>query len=170
MRRASAAIFTFLMFAAYAHGQAAASYVGYEYKGVVPETILGNGVRHLGGALISDFKEDPVYGISQVSKGKTRMLWLEVSTGQNEKGVIGWRVLDVLSFPAWTGTQHLLIAFDPAVECLRNGKAVEGLVSVGTIDRRRGIYTPRRAWIADIAEKKFTPASTRGIRCNYYEP
>lgn len=159
-----------MMFTAIANGQTAASYIGYEYEGVTPDTVLGNGVRHLGGALISDFKEDPVYAISQVSKRKTQMLWLEVSTGRNEKGVTGWRVLDVLSFPALTGTQHLLIAFDPSVECLRSGNPVEGLVSLGTINRRKGVYTPQRAWIADIEKKKFTPASIRGLRCIYSEP
>ena len=129
-----------------------------------------NGVKHLGGALVSDINKDPVYGIAQVSKGKTRMLWLEVSTGQNEKGVTGWRVLDVLSFPALTGSQHLLISYDPAVECLRNGNQVDGLVAFGTIVRRKGVYTPQRAWIADIEKKKFTPASVRGLRCTYSEP
>ena len=170
MRAAISFIFITLLLVVSASAQANAKYIGFEYKGVVPDTVMANGVKHLGGALISYHRVHPVYGISQVSKGKTRMLWLEVSTGQNEKGVTGWRVLDVLSFPALTSTQHLLISFDPAVECLRGGQPVDRLVAIGTINRQRGVYTSQRAWIADIEKKKFTPASTRGLRCTYSEP
>ena len=147
-----------------------AQYVGYEYKGVTPETVLPNGVKHLGGGLISDVEADPTYGISQVSKGKTEMLWLEVSTGQNETGITGWRVLDVVSFPALTRSQHIHMHHDPAVECTRGGKIVEDLVAVGTINRHRGSFTPQRAWTADISKRKFIPASIRGLRCIYSEP
>jgi hypothetical protein len=147
-----------------------AQYIGYEYKGVNPETLLPNGVRHLGGALISDINKDPVYGISQVSNDKSRMLWLEVSTGQNESGVTGWRVLDVLSFSSLAETQHLLFAFDPAIECLRGSKSVDGLVASGTISRRLGIYKPQQAWIADVKNSKFKTTPTRGISCTYSEP
>ena len=170
MRSAISFIFITLLFVVSSSAQVSAKYIGLEYKGVVPDTVMPNGVKHLGGALISDHRVDPVYGISQVSKGKTRMLWLEVSTGQSEKGVTGWRVLDVLSFPALTSTQHLLIASDPAIECLRGGQPVDGLVAFGTITRRKGIYTPQRAWIADIAKKKFVPSATAGLRCIYSEP
>ena len=149
---------------------ASAQYVGYEYKGVTPETVLPNGVKHLGGGLISDVDADPTYGISQVSKGKTEMLWLEVSTGQTETSIEGWRVLDVVSFPALTRSQHIHMHQDPAVECKRGGKIVENLVAVGTIDRRRGTFTPQRTWIADIAKKKFVPSTTAGLKCIYSEP
>lgn len=170
MRKAFAGIFVSMILAAFAYGQTAASYIGYEYKGYTPDTVMPNGVKHLGGALISDINKDPVYGIAQVSKGRTQMLWLEVSTGQNETGVTGWRVLDVISFPKLSGSQHAMLPLDPAVECTRNGKTVPYLVAIGRIDTRRAVFTAQRAWIADIDKKRFTPASTRGLRCNYYEP
>lgn len=171
MRSAISFIFFTLLLVAPSSAQASAKYIGLEYQGLVPDTVMSNGVKHLGGGLISDHRVDPVYGISQVSKGKTQMLWLEVSTGQNEKGVTGWRVLDVLSYPALTRSQHLHFSpHDPSVECLRGGKPVGGLVALGTISRLKGIYTPQRAWIADIEKKKFTPASIRGLRCTYSEP
>jgi hypothetical protein len=166
MKKSLAIFFLVLLSAA----AASAQYVGYEYKGVTPETVLPNGVKHLGGGLISDIDADPTYGISQVSKGKTEMLWLEVSTGQNETGITGWRVLDVVSFPTLTRSQHIHMQPDPAVECTRRGKIVEGLVAVGTLDRRRGTFTPQRAWTADIARKKFNPSATAGLRCIYSEP
>jgi hypothetical protein len=162
--------FTIFLLILLSAAAASAQYVGYEYKGVTPETVLPNGVKHLGGSLISDVNADPTYGISQVSKGKTEMLWLEVSTGQNETGITGWRVLDVVSFPALTGSQHIHMHHDPAVECSRGGKVVGDLVAVGTIERRRGTFTPRRAWTADIAKKKFVPSATAGLRCIYSEP
>ena len=170
MRKALSAIFVSLIFAAFAQGQTAASYIGYEYKGVVPDSVMPNGVKHLGGALISDINKDPVYGIAQVSKGRTQMLWLEASTGQNEKGVTGWRVLDVISFPKLASPQHVMMPLDPAVACTRNGKTVPYLVALGRIDTRRAVFTVQRAWIADIDKKKFTPASIRGLRCTYSEP
>ena len=167
MRKTLATICIFLLSAAAAPAQ----YVGYEYKGVTPDSVLPNGVKHLGGSLISDINADPVYGISQVSRGRTRMLWLEVSTGQNEKGVTGWRVLDVISFPRLAAAQHMHISpFDAAVECVRDGLPVIRLVSLGTLNSRKATFTPQRAWIADIAKKKFTPASIRGLRCTYSEP
>ena len=166
MRPSFAMTCILLLFSVAAHGQ----YVGYEYKGVVPDSTLPNGVKHLGGALISDIDKDPVYGIAQVAKGRSRMLWLEVSTGQNEKGVTGWRVLDVLSFPSLRSTQHLLFASDPAVECVRSGKPIEGLVAIGTIQSRKGFFKPERVWFANIEKKKFIPASTLGLRCTYSEP
>jgi len=166
MKKSLAIIFLVMLSAA----AASAQYVGYEYKGVTPETVLPNGVKHLGGGLISDIDADPTYGISQVSKGKTEMLWLEVSTGQNETGIIGWRVLDVVSFPALMRTQHIHMHHDPAIECSRGGKIVDDLVAVGTINRSRGTYTPQRAWIADITKKKFVPTATAGLRCIYSEP
>ena len=167
MKTTIATIFLLVLCAA----SASAQYVGYEYKGVVPETVLPNGVKHLGGSLISGINADPMYGISQVSKGRTQMLWLEVSTGQNEKGVTGWRVLDVISFPRLTGSQHMHISpYDPAVECLRDGLPVVRLVALGTLNSRNATFAARRAWIADIAKKKFIPAPTRGLRCTYSEP
>lgn len=169
MRSVLASIFLFFSVAIAAPAQEA-KYIGLEYKGVVPDTVLPNGVKHLGGALISDYKVNPVHAISQVSKGQTQMLWLEVSTGKNEMGVTGWKVLDVISFPALTGAGHVMIPLDPAVECLRGGEVVPNLIALGRIDRRRGSFTAKRAWIADLTKKKFTPASVRGLRCTYSEP
>lgn len=149
---------------------ASAQYIGYEYKGVTPESVLPNGVKHLGGGLISDVNADPLYGVAQVSKGKTRMLWLEVSTGQDAGGVTGWRVLDVLSLPAPTATRYVMLPFDPVVECRRNGGAAANLIAVGRLDGRRSRFTAERAWTVDIAKKKFVPAAAGGLRCIYSEP
>ena len=170
MRKALAVIFVSITFSVFAYGQTAASYIGYEYKGVTPDTVMPNGLKHLGGGLISDPYVDPVYGVTQVSQGNSWMLWLQVSVGQNALGVTSWRVLDVLSFPKPRGSEYIMLAPDPSIECTRSGKAVSRLSAVGRINRRSGTFTPQRAWTADLAKKKFTPASIRGLRCTYSEP
>ena len=154
-----------------ASNKAASKYVGFTYKGVNPESTLPNGVKHLGGGLIGDFDADPVSGISKVLKGTTTMLWLETSTGRNESGVTGWRVLDSLSFGPLRSTEHLAFAMDPAIACTLNGKDLrEDLVIVGEVSRKLGIFTPKRAWIANITNGKFEPVKTTGFRCTYNEP
>jgi hypothetical protein len=149
---------------------ATAQYAGFEYEAVLPDTVLPNGVQYLGGGLISDAFKNPVYGISQVSKGKSRMLWLEMSTGEDQNGVTGWRVLDVLTFSAPTASQYILTAHDPSVECRRRGRRIENLVASGTISRRQGTFTPQRAWIADTKNSRFLIFPVSGLRCTYSEP
>jgi hypothetical protein len=151
--------------------KAGAQFINYKYEGVVPPNRLPNGVKHLGGGLIGDFDADPVYGISRVTKGTTTMLWLEVSTGRDESGVTGWRVLDVLSFPALRPTQHLAFALDPAIECTRDGKGLtEDTVIIGDLLGKSGIYKPQRAWIANLRTGKFESAAIARLKCLYSEP
>lgn len=120
-------------------GQAKKSpYIGYEYKGVVPSATLPNGVKHFGGGLIGKIDADPVHGISQVEKGRTKMLWLEVSTGQDAGGVSGWRVKDVLVFPALTRSDYIFFAGDPAILCRQRGTEIVNLVGVRTDRTSRG--------------------------------
>ena len=147
-----------------------AEYVGYKYKGVNPGKILPNDVKHLGGGLIGDINADPVHGISQVSKGKIKMLWFEVSTGQDGTGVTGWQVKDVLSFYNQRANDHILIYGDPSIECKRNGKAIENLVGIGKIAAKQGVYRPSSLWVANLKTLKFDPVSATGIKCQYSEP
>lgn len=153
-----------------AAAQARSPYINYEYKGVVPSTTLPNGVKHLGGSLIGDIDADPVYGISWVEKGKTKMLWLEASTGQDSGGVTGWKVLDVLSFPALTRADHLLIGGDPAVSCTERGNEIANLVGVGRIQRRQGVFRPSRLWTANLTTGRFESKPLVNIKCEYSEP
>ncbi len=161
-------IVSVLFLASFANGQT--KYVGYEYKGVVPETALPNGVKHMGGGLIGDIEADPVYGISQVEKGKTKMLWLEESTGKDSTGVTGWKVLDALSFPATAPADYIFFMGDPAVGCLQDGNEIPHLVGVGRIIRRQGIFRPSKLWVANLGSKKFEPMSIKGVKCEYSEP
>lgn len=172
MKTIAAAIFAVLLIPAIVFGQALdhSRYLNYEYKGVTPSSTLPNGVKHLGGGLIGDFDSDPVYGISQVEKGKTKMLWLEVSTGKDSTGVTGWKVLDVLSFRALGPANYIFFSGDPAISCRRNGKEIPNLVGIGRIVRREGIFKPSTLWTADLITKKFKPTDGSGVKCEYSEP
>lgn len=153
------------------HAQTGAAYIDYKYTGVNPESVLPNGVKHFGGGLIGDIDADPVYGISTVAKGKTNMLWLEVSTGRDRtSSVTGWRVLDVLAFPALTKTDYLFFANDPAIQCRREGRDIPDLVGVGKISRSRGIFRPTKLWVPNLLTKKFAPVTLTGVNCEYSEP
>jgi hypothetical protein len=145
-------------------------YVGYEYDGVTPETTLPNGVKHLGGGLIGNIDAEPVYGISQVQMGKTKMLWFEASTGRDSSGVTGWKVIDVLSFPTVARSDYLFIAGDPSIECKSRGKDLPELVGIGRFMRRQGIFRPSKLWRADLDTKKFIPLAVAGVKCIYSEP
>ena len=155
---------------AYAQSAGGAKYIGYEYKGVPPEKTLPNGVKSMGGGLIGDINADPVYEIAQVGKGKARMLWLNVSTGQDSTGVTGWKVLDVLYFPALRATDYLILAEDPSIDCRRKGNAIPNLAGVGRILRRQGIFRPSKLWTANLTTRKFEPIALAGVKCVYSEP
>jgi hypothetical protein len=163
-------LFAAILLPATSFAQASRSYVNYRYAGVVPGKTLPNGVKHLGGGMIGDFEAETVYGVSQVQRGRTKMLWLEASTGKDSGGITGWRVLDVLSFPGLTRADHLLFADDPAVLCRRSGKDIPNLVGVGRINMRRGTFTPSRLWVADLKSLKFVPLKLRGISCIFSAP
>lgn len=150
--------------------QTRSTYVGYKYKGVLPGKTLPNGVKHFGGGLVSDPYKDPVYGISDVARGRTKMLWLEISTGSNAQGVTGWEVKDVLSFPNFTSSRYLFFSMDPSVECTRNKKPVENLVAIGRVMPKQGIFKPERAWIPNLTTEKFDETTIQGLKCIYSEP
>ena len=160
----------FLPTFAFAQTNHRAKYINYKYKGVVPSTTLPNGVKHFGGGLIGDIDADPVYGIAQVEKGKTKMLWLEQSTGKDASGVTGWKVIDVLAFPALLKSDYLFFYGDPAIGCTRSGNDIPNVVGVGKIFRKQGVFRPSKLWVADLATKKFKPLSISGIKCGYSEP
>lgn len=145
-------------------------YVGYKYKGVNPDTVLPNGVKHLGGGLISDFNVEPVYGISNVTRGRTQMLWLEISTGSDAGGITGWQVKDVLTLPAMSKNQSFHYPTDPAVSCQRNKQEAGNLIVFGEILSKQGRFNVRRAWLANTKNEKFEEVPAKGIQCEYSAP
>ena len=166
-------LLSFAMLASPSFGQTIqrrSGYIGFTHPGVIPENALPNGVKYIGGGLIGDVNADPVYGISMVSKGKIKMLWLEVSTGQNGGGVTGWHVKDVLSFYNQRAYDQLFIAGDPTIECHRKGKPLENVAGIGRIVPKTGIFRLSSIWFVNTKKEKFDRISTAGIKCVYSEP
>lgn len=145
-------------------------YINYEYEGVLPGKTLPNGVIELGGSLIGDIDADPVHSIAHTQDRRTTMLWLVVSTGKDAKGITGWKVIDVLSFPMLSKTQYLFVSGDPAIYCRKNGNEIQNLVGVGRIDRKNWRLVPSRLWIADLNTKQFSQLDLAGVKCEYSEP
>lgn len=146
-------------------------YIGYKYNGVNPDNLLPIGVKYLGGGLISDSNVEPIYGIASVTKGKTQMLWLEISTGKTADGsVSGWQVKDVLVFPPLTKNQSFHYSYDPSVSCQQNKTEPVKLVVLGEILVKQGRFKASRAWIANTKTEKFEEIPVRGLRCEYSEP
>ena len=162
--------FAVMLLQSAAFAQTRSPYIGFEYEGVIPGKTLSNGVKHLGGGMIGDINADPVYGISQLQKGTTKMLWFEVSTGQDATGVTGWKVLDVLTFSNLARTRYVFFVGDPAINCRRRGKDLENLVGEGRIMRARGQFIPSNLWTANLSTKKFKRISVTGVTCEYSEP
>jgi hypothetical protein len=154
----------------WAQAKGGSPYIGYTYRSVLPNKTLPNGVKSMGGGLIGDINADPVYEIANVEKDRTKMLWLNVSTGQDTTGVTGWKVLDVLSFPNLAKSEYLYTYGDPGINCSKASNEIPNLVGVGLIIRKQGIFRPSKLWTANLATKKFEPLPIAGVKCEYSEP
>lgn len=139
------------------------NYIGYKHKGVVFGETLPNGVKDLGGGLLSN--ED--YGVSRFSKGKNLMLWLEKITSRDAKGVPSWEVRDVLTFDAPKKNQGFLLSYSS--NCEQKGKASLDLMVLAEFLPKNKTYKVIRAWKANVKKERFEKISDKGIVCKYVE-
>ena len=138
-------------------------YIGYEHKGVVYGETLPNGIKDLGGGLLSDEN----YGVSRFAKGKKNMLWLEKISSRDSKGVPNWEVKDVLTFDGLKKNQEFLASYSSP--CTQNGRSnLDLIVRVERSPKKK--YKILEAWIADVKKEKFRKISTKGIKCEYDKP
>ena len=140
------------------------NYIGYKHKGVVFGETLPNGVKDLGGGLLS--KED--FGVSRFSKGKNFMLWLEKITTRDGKGVPSWEVRDVLTFDQPKKNQEFLFSYSSG--CTQNGKSNLDLIVMAEFAPKNKTYKINKAWKVDIKQEKFEKISTKNIKCEYVAP
>lgn len=140
-------------------GAGQASYVGYEYEGVVPNDTLPNGVLNAGGALIGDIGKTS-YGLSFVSRGPAEMLWLEHVTGGTNRH-LRWRVDAALDLPVLQHGQTVAWGATCAIDGANDPEIVAVVVDTDT-ERYTQIV---RAWRADRQHGTFRDVSTRGITC-----
>lgn len=136
-------------------------YIGFKHKGVVYGETLQNGVKVLGGGLMS--KDN--YGVTRFSKGKKFMLWLEKITGRDSKGVPSWEVKDVLSFDKLNKNQSFMFSYSS--DCKLNGKENLDIIVMTELAPRTKTYKVLKAWKADLKKEKFEKISTNGISCEY---
>ncbi len=140
------------------------NYIGYKHKGVVYGETLPNGVKDLGGGLLSNEN----YGVSRFTKGKKYMLWLEKITSRDAKGVPSWEVRDVLTFDELKKNQEFLFSYTS--KCKQNGKSNFDLIVMAELLPKNKTYKVIKAWKADLKKEKFDKISGTNIKCEYVEP
>jgi hypothetical protein len=154
----------FFSLTTFAAPQKKSEFIGYKHKGVLYGETLPNGVKDLGGGLLSNEN----YGVSRFQKGKKFMLWLEKITSRDAKGVPSWEVKDVLTFDNLKKNQEF--SFSYSSTCRQNGKENLDLIVMTELSAQRKIYKVIRAWQANVKTAKFEKISEKGIVCRYVEP
>ena len=136
-------------------------YIGYKHKGVVNGQSLPNGVKSLGGGLISNEN----YGVSRYSFGKKYMLWLEELVSRDAKGVPTWVVKNVLTFDNLKKNEEFLFSYTSP--CTQNGRANLDLVVKAEFAPKTKTYKVQDAWKTNAKRGRFEKISTKGIKCEY---
>ena len=134
-------------------------YIGYKHKGAIVGATLPNGVKVHGGGLLSDEN----YGVSQFSKDKKDMLWLEKITVREKNGVPDWEVKDVLTFKKLKKNQEFLMSFSSP--CTVNGKQNLDLIVKAQLLPDKKNYKVLEAWTANTKKGKFEDFSKKAVKC-----
>ena len=147
---------TVLTFAA----QLGNEFIGYRHSGVVRGETLPNGVRDLGGGLLSDEN----YGVTRFVQGKKYMLWFEKMVDRNAAGIPDWEVKDVLTFEKAKNQEFLFSYSSP---CLQNRKINFDLIVLAERLPRQKFYKVLKAWHANVRNERFEEISTEAIICKF---
>ncbi|MFN2512655.1 MAG: hypothetical protein ABR568_14695 [Pyrinomonadaceae bacterium] len=79
-------------------------YLGLRHAG----NKLPRGHKWIGGALITDpYSAEKQYGVTEVSKGRMKMIWLDRLTHHDAAGNAHWEIRDVLFLPTMRRNQLL---------------------------------------------------------------
>jgi hypothetical protein len=151
-------LLTFLVFASHSAAQKK-QFIGYKHKGVVVGETLPNGVKDLGGGLLSNDN----FGVTRFSKGKKHYLWLEKITERDSEGVPSWIVRDVLEFDGLKKNQEFLFSYSSF--CTTGGKENLDTIVLAEHQPKTKKYKILKAWKANVKSEKFERLSTRGIQC-----
>ena len=132
-----------------------------KYVGLRHGAALPNDLKHESGGLISGLNEAREYGISEVRRGRVRMLWFEYFTHRDQAGAPYWEVRDVLVLPSIRRNQVLVYAF-----CFSGQKPDREIVAIADYQPNVEFFTRvRRAWRANRSVERFEEISPRGIKC-----
>ena len=120
------------------------------------------GFKYVGGAMLSDPYRDPKqYGVTEVSLGKNRAVWLERLTHHDEAGHAHWEILDVLFLPQLAKGQILFYS-----TCtLASRPEVEVVAITDAPPRGRYFGRVRNAWRANRKTEKFEELPLTDIKC-----
>ena len=147
-----------------------AAYRGVRYIVSGKGKALPTDVKSMGGSLIGDIEKRPLWGIAQVSKGKTQMLWLEKATAEDETGVTEWQISDVLAFPNFPKSHELLFGGGPMPCTIRGRPAGDSLVVHASFDAKRLRYRTISAWNASAESGRFSSVKPATVKCLYESP
>ena len=133
-------------------------YIGLRYAG----DKLPPGHKWIGGALLTDpYSDEKQYGVTEVSKGRLRMMWLDRLTHHDAAGNAHWEIKDVLFLPSMRKDQLLFY-----VGCFQANKPDSELVVITDSVVRGGYYArARHAWRANRKTEKFQQIPVAGIKC-----
>lgn len=138
-------------------------FIGYQHKGVVVGAKLPNGVKDLGGGLISDEN----YGVSRFSKNGKIMLWLEKIILFEKDGVPRWEVRNVLNIGKMKKNQELLFSYSSP--CKQNGEENLDLIVLGKLQPKNKTYEVLKTWQVNLETESFEEISSENIVCEVVE-
>lgn len=133
-------------------------YIGLRYAG----DKLPRGHKWIGGALLTNpYSDEKQYGVTEVSKGTVKMMWLDRLTHHDAAGNAHWEIKDVLFLPPIRKNQLLFY-----VNCFLANKPDSELVVITDAVVRGGYYgRVRHAWRANRQTEKFQQIPGTGIKC-----
>lgn len=133
-----------------------AKYVGLQYS-----LFLLDGLEKVGGTLVSDVNDSKIYSISQIHKGKIKMLWFELMIRDNSNTAYS-EVKDVLILPEIRKNQ-ILVNYSA---CLLNDKLDSEIVAIAFNQPDEEYFTRiSRAWRTNRTTEKFEEILVKGIKC-----
>jgi hypothetical protein len=132
-----------------------------KYVGLRHSASLPYGLKDVGGALVSRLNDAKEYGISEVRRGRVRMLWFEYLTHRDQAGAPYWEVKDVLALPSIRRNQVLVYSL-----CFSGQKPDSEIVAIADYQPYVEFFTRvRRAWRANRSVERFEEISPRGVKC-----
>lgn len=133
-------------------------YMGLRYAG----NKLPRGHKYVGGSLITDpYSKEKQYGVTEVAKGRKRMMWFDSLTHHDAAGNPHWEIKDVLFLPPMRKNQLLFY-----VDCHRfNRPDPELVVILDNVIRGGHFGRVRHAWRANRQTEKFEQLAAAGIKC-----
>jgi hypothetical protein len=131
-------------------------YIGLRHGQELPQ-----GLKRVGGSLVAMAGEEKGYGMTEVLRGTTRMLWFERVTHLDDKGIPYWEVKDVMVLPRLPRKQVLAY-----YGCLLNNRADNEIAAVLDYEPDVEYFTrARRTWRANRQTGKFEVIPTKGVKC-----